>query len=87
MGGGGAERQPELVVPLVRIDREVQRRSAVGGSVRLDEQSGAIMVLSAIGRLGEIPPGYLQKVRTEGYSGGVITDLQSEPLLAKVSLS
>ena len=74
-------------MPLVRIVYEVQSRSKVGESVRLHDQGGTIIVLSGIGPIGEIPPGYLQKVRTGGYSGGVITDLRSEPLVVKVTLS
>jgi hypothetical protein len=87
VGGGGGERRSELVVPLVRIVREVQSRSKVGESVRLNEQSGTIAVLSGTGRIGEIPPGYLQKVQTGGYSGGTIAELRSEPLGVKVFLS
>jgi hypothetical protein len=86
-GGGGAERRAELVVPLVRISREVLTRSTVGESVRLHEQGGTIAVLSSIGQLGEIPPGYLEKVQTSGYAGGIITELRLDPLSVKVSLS
>jgi hypothetical protein len=86
-GGGGAERRAELVVSLVRIVREVLTRATVGESVRLHEQGGNIAVLSSTGQIGEIPPGYLQKVRTGGYSGGVITDLKSESPAVKVTLS
>ena len=86
-GGGGAEQRYELVVPLVRIAREVLTRSTVGESVRLHGRGGTIAVLSGIGQIGEVPPGYLEKVQAGGYSGGTIAELRSEPLSAKVFLS
>jgi hypothetical protein len=86
-GGGGGQQRSELVVPLVRIVREVMTRSTVGESIRLREQGGTIAVLSSIGQIGEVPPGYLEKVQTGGYSGGTITELRSEPLSVKVCLS
>lgn len=87
VSGGSVEGPSELVVPLVHVDHEVMTRSKVGDSVRLHEQGRTVAVLSAIGKLGEIPPGYLHKVQTGGYSGGTIAGLRAEPLDVKVSLS
>jgi hypothetical protein len=75
-----------LIVALVRIDRAVHSRSSVGDRVRVGERGSGLSVFTSAGRIGDIPPGYVEKVRTANYAAGAISQLQADPIGVTVSL-
>lgn len=84
-GSGGGERRP-LSVHLVRIAADVHSRSRPGEAVRVEEHGINLTVLTSNGRIGDIPPGHVRRVRDRQFLSGTISELRTNPAGVTVSL-
>ena len=84
--GDSAPKQQELTVSLVRIDPAVHANTSVGTSITVQSGGGGFQVMTAAGRLGNIPPRHDDTLRGEGFRTGIVSSLETNPLTAQVRL-
>lgn len=79
-----AQQPSSVQVPLVRIDPDVHRGSSVGDSVTLEPSGDRLLVFTSVGKLGEVPPNLVSRVRQFARIEGRVVELQERPLRAVV---